>query len=164
MSPLSQQIEWQFLEEENEDAPQWQRHIDDDKSKNAQATPVLHRLYELIIVIAVIYGSVVCLVWQQSARRHAALAEELEAVRSELFQYQSDLAERSEHTANGERPALRLMDANDLAQYQHNLSAQGNAIVPNQPEAEAPRVWDNEAWIEENWYMYLEERRELGRE
>ena len=85
-------VEWHFFDPDT--AAEWDEQMaakqpgapaaDDNAHETSQAARKVRYLYELICVIALLYGLSVYLLWQQAAQRIAVLEQEVATLRDDV--------------------------------------------------------------------------------
>lgn len=87
MYPPNNQLEWQFMDEADEQAPPAQSPTDAETDSAPHGATRWLRFYELIVGAAILYGIMLYFVWQQTAHRMIALEQEIVALRGEISQH-----------------------------------------------------------------------------
>ena len=84
-------LEWQLNIEEDASARKRPDPVEGDRPIPQEVTsqPRLHRLYELILGLAALFGIIIFLIWQWSGQRMTVMETELAILREELAQLQS---------------------------------------------------------------------------
>jgi len=80
MVPPNGELEWHFIEAEDEQAPPAQFTTDAERRNQSHRSTRWHRLYELMMGVAILYGCALYFVWQQAERPMPVLEREVVAL------------------------------------------------------------------------------------
>lgn len=125
MVPSHRQLEWHLIEAESEEAPP--AHFPTDRARRNQShgSTRWHRLYELILGVALLYSCALYFIWQQAEHRMAALEQEMAALRSELSAVHGSGANSEEVATEHGESTRRYQLASGYLRFETSARASG---------------------------------------